>query len=98
MPRAQIDEALARLSGTSTAGLAPVVLGDEATRVVARVEAAPLPPIATPPRPTVTATAGLIVAIVAAGGAVTALVGPTSDFGVMLRAGAMIRATLSPDK
>jgi membrane associated rhomboid family serine protease len=93
MPRTLIDEAIARLAAAPTGGPGgAVVLGDAASQVVARVEAAPLPVIvqARPTRPVATWT--LTALVCAAAAAVTLGLGPTADFGVMFRAGAMIRS------
>jgi membrane associated rhomboid family serine protease len=93
MPRTLIDEALVRLAAQPTGGPGTaVVLGDAASQVVARVEAAPLPVIvpARSTRPVATWT--LTALVCAAAAAVTLGFGPTADFGVMFRAGAMIRS------
>jgi len=86
-----IDDALAELPGST-----PVSLSPEATEVVAQVEAAPLPaPIQLQRvgRPWV--TRGLIVSLIGVAIAVSTLIGPSSDPGVLLRAGAMVRGRIA---
>ncbi|HEU0029976.1 MAG TPA: rhomboid family intramembrane serine protease [Kofleriaceae bacterium] len=90
-PRELIDEALARVPSASAVELSP-----ETSTVVARVEAAPLPPPIKlarihGPRATYALTASLFaVAIV-----VATMIGPTSDVGVLVRAGAMARTRVA---
>lgn len=83
-PREQIEQALAGLAEVRRTELAPV-----ASEIVARVEAAPLPPpvqIARPP--TVRATWVLTAAVLLVGAAAALAVGDTSDTGVLVRIGA----------
>nr|HEX4319187.1 rhomboid family intramembrane serine protease [Kofleriaceae bacterium] len=88
MPRDLIDQALARLGDGA---LSPVVLGDEATAVIARVEAEPVPAITRVGRRPPVATWTLTAACLAVAAAVLLAFGPTSDLGVLFRAGSMIR-------
>lgn len=86
-PRDLIDQALAGLAETKRAELAQV-----ASEVVARVEAAPLPPrvrIARPPR--LRSTWLLAAAVVGASLTVAIAIGDTADAGVLVRAGALAR-------
>jgi len=89
-PRELIDEALEQLSGATAVKLSP-----ETTEIVAKVEASPLPPPirierASGPWATWGLTASLfVVAAVIAWG-----VGPSSDPGVLLRSGAMVRGRI----
>jgi len=91
-PRQMIDEALARLADAPVS--APqVALGDVATKVLARVEAAPVPAIATrviERGPWVTNTLTLVIVTVSA--VIAAFVGPTNDLGVLLRSGAIVHS------
>ncbi|MBA3819750.1 MAG: rhomboid family intramembrane serine protease, partial [Deltaproteobacteria bacterium] len=92
-PRALIDQALERLAKIDSAS--PIQLSPEASEVVARVEAAPLPPPirierAAQPWATWTITAVLV----AVSGAITVFVGSTSDTGILVRAGAMVRGMI----
>ncbi len=90
-PRHLIDEALAELPES-----APVELSPQAGEVVAAVEAAPLPaPIEVPQLSRPVATWGLVVSLIAVAIAVSTLVGPSSDPGVLLRAGAMVRGRIA---
>jgi len=86
-PRELIDQALARLAEVEPTQLSPI-----ASEVVARVEAAPLPapvPVARPVAPWATYT---LTAVLLAVASVLALAfGPTSDLGVLVRGGAMVR-------
>ena len=85
-PRAMIDEALARLAEAK-----PVVISDAARAVISRVEAAPTPVLPRVrlrgPWATWTTTA----AILAVAAAISIFLGPTSDLGVLMRGGAMVR-------
>ncbi|HVK88396.1 MAG TPA: rhomboid family intramembrane serine protease [Kofleriaceae bacterium] len=88
-PREMIDEALSNLA---RADGVPTQLSDEANQIVARVEAAPLPAevhVPTPVRPWATYSATAFILAVAA--TITLTVGPTSDVGVLMRAGALVR-------
>ncbi len=86
-PRDLIDEALARLSDTPAVQLSPI-----ATEVVAKVEAAPPPaPIRLPQQQTPWATWGLTASVVGVAAAIALFLGPSSDPGVLMRAGAMVR-------
>jgi membrane associated rhomboid family serine protease len=88
-PRELIDQALAKLA---TADGMPVKLSDEATEVLARVEASPLPPeVRASPAPRPWATWSLTGGLLVAAAAITLLVGSTSDVGVLTRAGALVR-------
>lgn len=88
-PRELIDQALAKLAAAD--GI-PVKLSDEATEVVARVEAAPLPPqVRVPRHPRPLATWGVTATLLAVAGVITIFVGPTSDVGVLTRSGALVR-------
>ena len=83
-PREQIDQALAGLAGVQRIELAAV-----ASEMVARVEAAPLPPPVRIARPPMVRATWVLTAVVIAVSAVTALaVGDTSDSGVLVRVGA----------
>ena len=89
-PRALIEEALAALAATI-----PVALSPEATTVVTQVEAAPPPaavrmPGARGPWATWGLTASLLIVAVA----IAAAIGPSSDPGVLLRSGAMVRGRI----
>lgn len=88
-PRALIDQALANLARAD--GIAGVRLSDAASEVVARVEAAPQPEVRVhrPVRPW--ATWGLTAAMLGVAAAITLLVGPTGDVGVLTRSGALVR-------
>ncbi|HEY4179105.1 MAG TPA: rhomboid family intramembrane serine protease [Kofleriaceae bacterium] len=75
-------------------GLA-VRLSTEATEVVARVEAAPMPApvrVTSPKRPW--ATYGLTAAMLVVAGVITLLVGSTRDVGVLTRAGGLVRGMI----
>ena len=85
-PRAMIDEALARLADAK-----PAVLSEAALAVVSRVEAAPTPVLPRPPLRAPWATWTTTGAILAVAAAIAILVGPTSDLGVLMRSGAMVR-------
>jgi rhomboid protease GluP len=90
-PRDQIDQAIAGLATAQRTELAEV-----ASEVVARVEAAPLPPpvrIARAPRTRATWTLTAILAVVSA---ITAIfVGDTLDVGVLVRVGAETRGLVA---
>jgi membrane associated rhomboid family serine protease len=71
----------------------PARLSPVASEVVARVEAAPLPAPVRLPRPRrAWATGTLTGALLGVAALVTATIGPSSDFGVLVRAGAMVRS------
>ena len=89
-PRDLIDQALEKLAKAD--GIPAVTLSDTATEVVARVEAAPLPvPIRLPRPPRPWATWSLTGMLLLVAGVITMFVGETSDVGVLVRAGAMVR-------
>jgi membrane associated rhomboid family serine protease len=86
-PRELIDEALARLHDIKRVELSP-----EATEVVAKIEAAPLPgPIRFARAQVPWATWGITLVLLAVAGAIAWAFGSSSDLGVLLRAGAMVR-------
>ncbi len=86
-PRALIDRELAELTAPRAAELAGA-----AGALVARLEAAPLPPPFRSARPSRPRAAWLVTAALIAVSATTAIaVGPTGDIGVMTRAGALVR-------
>lgn len=86
-PRALIDEALAKLDGARRVELSP-----EATQIVAEIEASPLPgPIQFARSRAPWATWGLTISLLAVAGVIALAVGPSSDPGVLLRVGAMVR-------
>jgi membrane associated rhomboid family serine protease len=90
-PRAR-DAAAA--AGAGEAG-GPAQLSPEAREVVARVEAAPLPAPVRMPRPRrAWATWTLTGALLGAAALISAGVGPSSDFGVLVRSGAMVRSLI----
>lgn len=85
-PRVLIDQALARL-----ANLQPVELGPDVTELVARVEAAP-PPAVIQHRPHGPRATWLLCAtLVAVAAAIALWFGESSDVGVLMRGGAMVR-------
>jgi membrane associated rhomboid family serine protease len=89
-PRELIDQALARLAGSAEVALpGRTEIAPVANEVVARIEAAPLPPpirMLVPHGPRAT---WLVTAVLLAVSATTALaIGETGDLGVLLRAGA----------
>jgi membrane associated rhomboid family serine protease len=86
-PRELIDEAIARLSVTEAVQLSP-----EATEVVAKVEASPPPgPIHLPLPRAPWATYVLTASVLGTAALIAWLVGPSSDPGVLVRSGAMVR-------
>jgi rhomboid protease GluP len=88
-PRVLIDRELAELPALAAPRAA---LAGAARDVVARIEAAPLPPPFRSSRPRPPRAAWLLTAVLLAVSATTALaLGPTADSGVMTRAGALIR-------
>lgn len=88
-PRDLIEQALAKLAKNDGV---PVTLSDEANAVVARVEAAPLPPqVRVPTAPRAYATWSLTGAMLLVAAIITLAIGPTNDVGVLMRAGAMVR-------
>lgn len=71
----------------------PVRLSPEASEVVARVEAAPMPAPVRMPRPRRPwATWSLTGALLGVATLIATAVGPSSDFGVLVRSGAMVRS------
>jgi membrane associated rhomboid family serine protease len=83
-PRDLIDRALDELATAK-----PAQLSDEASEIVARVETSPLPTITVrdaPRGPWV--TNAITVVLLAVAGVVSLVLGPSSDAGVLLRAGA----------
>jgi membrane associated rhomboid family serine protease len=89
-PRDLIELALANLARAD--GVPGVKLSDAATEVVARVEAAPLPApvrLPGPSRPWATWLLTALLLVVAL--AITVAFGSTSDVGVLVRSGAMVR-------
>ena len=88
-PRELIDQALVRLG--LDAG--PARLSPAASEVVARVEALPMPAPVRMPRPhRPWATWSLTGALLAVAGVISVAVGPSSDLGVLVRGGAMVRS------
>jgi membrane associated rhomboid family serine protease len=86
-PRVLLERAFARLPTAHE-----VELGAMAREVVARVEAAPVPEVAGPARRrTMVATRTLAVALMLPAIATMIFVGPSSDFGVLIRSGALLR-------
>ena len=87
-PRVLIDQALARLPKQAP----PPALGDDAQQLVARVVEAPVPEVAERVRPRgPNATRILSAALVVPALVIGLLVGSTTDVGVLLRAGALVR-------
>lgn len=87
-PRVLIDQALERLQSAK-----PTALGPTATEVVARVEAEPLPVVedlARPRRPWAVRT--LVLVMVAVALAISLFLGPSTDVGVLVRDGALVRS------
>lgn len=92
-PRELIDQALERLGKIDTA--APVQLSPVASEVVARIEAAPMPaPIRVERAQLPWATWTITGALVGVAATIALLVGSTSDPGVLVRAGAMVRGMI----
>lgn len=90
-PRDLIDEALARLHDTPAVELSPVV-----SEIVDQVEASPPPsPIKMPQLASSWATYGLTATLVGVAIATHLLVGDSSDPGVLLRVGAMVRGRIA---
>lgn len=86
-PRELIDLALATLADAR-----PVELSPAAADVITRVEAAPVPDVARPDRHRGPwATRALVAAMVIAATAIVLAFGESSDVGVLMRAGALIR-------
>lgn len=86
-PRELIDQAIARLANAK-----PAELGPTASEVVARVEAEPPPTVVAPPRPQgPVATRVLVLVLLAISVIVSFVIGPTSDVGVLVRDGALVR-------
>jgi rhomboid protease GluP len=96
-PRELIDQALTRLARPADAiGSGRTELAAVATEVVARIEAAPLPPPIRMPRPPAPRATWLVVALLVAVSAVSAFaIGELSDVGVLLRAGALVRGVVA---
>ncbi len=89
-PRDLIDEAIKRLHEIDAVELSPV-----ATEVVAQVEAAPPPPPIKFQRAHAPwATWGLTASLLVVAGAIALFIGESSDPGVLLRAGAMVRGRI----
>jgi membrane associated rhomboid family serine protease len=89
-PRELIDEALAKLAEFQPSALSP-----ETTEVVAQIEASPLPgPIRFAHSQAPWATWTLTLAVLGVAGVIALLIGPSSDLGVLLRAGAMVRSRI----
>lgn len=88
-PRELIDQALDRLG----MDIAPARLSPAASEVVARVEAAPMPAPVRLPRPRRPwASLTLTVSLLGTAALIAGVVGPSSDLGVLVRAGAMVRS------
>ena len=86
-PRVLIDQALARLPNAR-----PAELGPDANEVVARVEAAAPPTVVARTRPRgPNATRVLSIALLGVAGAIALTLGDSSDVGVLIRSGAMVR-------
>lgn len=93
-PRELIDLALARLA--EPAEPRPAELAAVAHEVIARVEAAPLPPPIRVPRRRGPRATWLLTVLVLAVSATTALaLGETRDLGVFIRAGALVRSVVA---
>jgi rhomboid protease GluP len=93
-PRDLIDQALATLA--ETAAPRRIELAAVASEVVARIEAAPLPPLIRAPGARRPRATWLLTALLVAVAATTTLaIGPTSDIGVLMRAGAMVRGVVA---
>lgn len=89
-PRVLIDQALARLPAAT-----PTQLGPNATEVVARVEAEPPPEIAEALRQRGPyATRILVVSMIGVAVAVAIAFGSSSDLGVLVRDGALVRGAV----
>ncbi len=90
-PRVLIDQAIARLPTVK-----PAELGADATEVVSRVETAPPPPVIEQQRPRGPVTTRVLVLVMLIISAVISFtVGPTSDIGVLVRDGAIVRGLVS---
>lgn len=108
-PRELIDQALERLAKAERGGAvpalptapgddaaAPIRLSPIASEVVARVEAAPLPaPVRVDRAALPWATWTITGALVAVAAVISIFVGSTSDPGVLVRAGAMVRGLIA---
>jgi rhomboid protease GluP len=87
-PRDLIDQALARLHDARPAELSPI-----ASEVIARVEAAPAPDVARRTRARAPwATRSLVLAFLAVAAVIAIALGPSSDVGVLARAGALVQS------
>jgi membrane associated rhomboid family serine protease len=87
-PRALIDQAIERLPTVKAAELGPT-----AADVVARVEAEPVPVVTDTLRPRRPwAVRGLVASMVIVALAITIFLGPSTDVGVLVRDGAMVRS------
>jgi membrane associated rhomboid family serine protease len=87
-PRVLIDQAIARLPTVK-----PAELGPTATEVVTRVEAEPVPIVTDTLRPRRPwAVRGLVASMVAVALAISIFLGPSTDVGVLVRDGAMVRS------
>jgi membrane associated rhomboid family serine protease len=87
-PRVLIDQALERLQSAK-----PTVLGPTATEIVARVEAEPAPiveDLGRPRRPW--AVRSLVLVMIAVALAISLLLGSSTDVGVLVRDGALVRS------
>ncbi len=86
-PRVLIDQAIERLPHTK-----PAELGPDATEVIARVEAEPPPAVVEPlrPRGPIT-TRALVIAMLVVAAVISFAIGPSSDIGVLVRGGALVR-------
>ncbi len=90
-PRVLIDQALERLKSPK-----PVELGEAANEVIARVEAEPPPAVVERARPRgPVATRILMASIVLPALAIALLVGPSTDLGVLIRAGGLTRSLVA---
>lgn len=95
-PRELIDLALARLATVPAPGAARPELPAIAREVVARVEAAPLPPPIRGARNAAPRATWLLTAVLVAVTATVGLaIGDTNDVGVLMRAGALVRGLVA---
>lgn len=89
-PRELIDRALDNLARAD--GVPRVALSDEASEVVARIEAAPLPAeVRVPKIPRPWATWTITATLLAVAGGIALAFGATNDVGVLTRSGALVR-------
>jgi membrane associated rhomboid family serine protease len=90
-PRVLIDQALARLQSAK-----PAELGPTASEIVARVEAEPLPIVEDPARPRRPwAIRALVLVMIAVAAAIALFLGPSTDVGVLVRDGALVRSLVN---